>query len=111
MLVNKKDYEKVVEKTLKNGGYSQNTGRFMVAIEEYETIVPRETFNWKNIRDFNEKQNKGWSCLGTWFNKRDGMVYLDVSIPFEDKEKALKFAQDNNQLAIYNTKNNQTIYL
>lgn len=39
------------------------------------------------------------------------MVYLDVSIPFEDKEKALKFASDNQQLAIYDTKNDETIYL
>ena len=111
MLKNKKDYEKVVEKTLENGGFSQNAGRFMVAIEEHETIVPCETFNWKSIRDFNEKQNKGWSCLGTWFNPKDNLVYIDVSIPFEDKEKALKFASDNNQLAIYDTKNDETIYL
>ena len=111
MLVNKKDYQKVVEKTLKNGGYSQNTGRYMVAIEEHETIVPRETFNWRKIRDFNENQNKGWSCLGTWFNPKDNQVYIDVSIPFEDKEKALKFASDNNQSAIYDVKNNETIYL
>lgn len=111
MLVNKKDYQKVVNETLKSGGYSQNKGSYMVAIEKHETIVSCETFNWKTIRDFNETENKGWSSLGTWYNPKDGLVYIDVSVPFEDKKQAMKFAEDNNQLAIYDVENDETIYL
>lgn len=102
------DYKKIVQDTLKNGGFSELNGAYMVAFKEHEKIVPHETFT----ADILEKYKKDVAKpIGTWYNTEGGMVYLDASIPFEDKEKALKFASDNQQLAIYDTKNDETIYL
>lgn len=102
------NYKKIVRDTLKNGGFSELKGAYMVAFKEYEKIVPHETFTADILEKYRRDVNKP---VGTWYNRKNGMVYLDVSIPFEDKEKSLKFAQDNNQLAIYDTKNDKTIYL
>ena len=102
------EYKKIVQDTLKNGGFSELNGAYMVAFEEHEKIVPHGTFTVDILRRYKKEVAKP---IGTWYNKKNGMVYLDTSIPFDNKKEALKFAQDNNQLAIYDTKNNETIYL
>lgn len=102
------NFKKIVQRTLKNGGYSELNGAYMVAFKEHERIVPRETFKADILERYKKEVARP---IGTWYNKEDGMVYLDVSIPFEDRREALKFASDNQQLAIYDTKNNQSIYL
>ena len=102
------DYKKIVRDTLKNGGFSELNGAYMVAFKEHEKIVPHGTFT----ADILEKYKKDVARpIGTWYNKKNGMVYLDTSIPFDNKKEALKFASDNQQLAIYDTRNNETIYL
>ena len=47
--------------------------------------------------------------IGFWQDK--GILYLDVSVKIEDLETALKVAKLNNQLAIYDNKNKESIYL
>lgn len=108
---NKTHYQEIVQETLTNGGFSQMHGKYMVALKNFQVIVPRETFNWRTVRKYHEEYNRGYNCLGTWYNPDNDNIYLDISIPFRDKEQAIKFAKHNNQLAIYDTENDQTIYL
>ena len=103
------DYKKIVRDTLKNGGFSELNGAYMVAFKEHEKIVPHGTFTADILEKY--KKDVARRPIGTWYNKKNGMVYLDTSIPFDNKKEALKFASDNQHLAIYDTKNDETIYL
>lgn len=102
------NYNKVVKATIEDGGFSELNGNYMVAFEEYEKIVPIEEFTTEVLKEYKETVDKP---IGTWYNTENGMIYLDVSIPFEDKKEALQFASDNQQLAIYDIKNDKTINL
>lgn len=52
--------------------------------------------------------------IGGWLDTTDTNVnnfYMDISINIQDKEQALKVARENGQLAIFDIKNGETIYL
>lgn len=87
-------------------------GGFMVSLEGAEVQ--------KNINDINgikkaieEKQeiikNKNNIYIGLWLD--NNIMYIDISINIQDKTEALEFAKYNKQLAIYDLKNNNSIYL
>lgn len=87
-------------------------GGFMVSLEGAEVQ--------KNINDINgikkaieEKQeiikNKNNMYIGLWLD--NNIMYIDISINIIDKVEALEFGKYNKQLAIYDLKNNDSIYL
>lgn len=87
-------------------------GGFMVSLEGAEVQ--------KNINDINgikkaieEKQeiikDKNNLYIGLWLD--NDIMYIDISINIIDKVEALEFAKYNKQLAIYDLKNNDSIYL
>ena len=47
--------------------------------------------------------------LGAWID--EGITYIDISVLVENKEDALELGKVNNQLAIYDIENNESIYL
>ena len=49
------------------------------------------------------------SLFGAWLDK--SIVYIDKSLNFKDKEKAIKFGYEQNQLAIFDYENKESIYL
>lgn len=49
--------------------------------------------------------------FGSWKDSETGKVYIDISFNFEDKETALALAGRNNQIAIWDVKNNCEIRL
>lgn len=96
---------KELKKASINGGY-------MVSLEGTEIQ--------KNINDINgikkaieEKQetikNKNNLYIGLWVD--NNIMYIDISINIIDKVDALEFAKYNKQLAVYDLKNNDSIYL
>lgn len=49
--------------------------------------------------------------IGLWFNEAAGVLEIEVSKRFTSKKAALKEAAEREQLAIYNWKKQETIYL
>lgn len=92
-----------VDKVVHNSGY-------MVSVLNAEKIVPGElttedveSYLSSNISEL-EKIDR---YFGTWYNNQ--FWYLDISFWFEDKNTALQFAEENEQLAIWDCKNSQAI--
>jgi hypothetical protein len=49
------------------------------------------------------------AIVGIWEN--EGLTYIDKSMHFRDREKALRVAEVLNQMAIYDCKKGEAIYL
>lgn len=101
-----------------NGGFTastklrtiNNTSGYIASMAGYETVIPLQVLtydvfsalvlryrNMANIRGDNAN-------IGTW--ESDGKLYFDISFVFNDLSSALKFAEDNNQLAVWDIANN-----
>ena len=105
------DIEKLQNTSIKNG--------FIVSLIdfEYKTKNIDEVINLItkyidiiNTLKNNEKVKKTY-FVGVWYNKDDGFYYLDISKHFEKLRDAKKFGEVNKQKAIYNLKDNKSIYL
>ncbi len=105
------DIEKLQNTSIKNG--------FIVSLinYEYKTKNIDEVINLitKYIDIINTLKNKEkikkTYFVGVWYNKDDGFYYLDISKHFEKLRDAKKFGEVNKQKAIYNLKDNKSIYL
>jgi hypothetical protein len=90
------------------------------------TIIPAENgFGvnyWTFVRQLKEvacraviaaKQHKydGRTYVGLWLDRRTGSLYLDISRSFKRRCDALRFAERNNQLSIYDSKTDDVIWL
>lgn len=110
--------KKIIEEIKENGGGTYNkelksinaTSGYMVSLLGYErkckTIEEIEkaiTENTEIIRGLDS------AYLGAWID--EGIVYIDISVLVENKEDALQLGKINNQLAIYDIQNNESIYL
>lgn len=51
------------------------------------------------------------SQIGIWVDKERRMVFIDKVTFFVDREAALAFAKDSGERAIYNLKDDQTIFV
>lgn len=83
---------------------------FMVSLQGYEKKCKTEqeiekaiTENMEIVRGLDN------AYLGAWID--EGITYIDISILVENKEDALELGKINNQLAIYDIENNESIYL
>lgn len=85
---------------------------YMVSIKGQEVKV--NVNNIKEIKKEIEKKrefigNKKGLYIGLWLDS--DIMYVDVSIHIIDYLEALEIARKNDQLAIYDLKNNDSIYL
>lgn len=108
-------YKKIMELTLKNGGHTlenEKSGRYVVATGINETIVKElnETV-LKEYHDTIKALNNDSYTLGTWFNKKNELFYLDTVELVNDLEKAKKLGKERNEIAIYDLKENVEIEL
>lgn len=105
------DTEKLKNTSLKSG--------FIVSLQdfEYKTKNIDEVINkitsYINIINTlkNKEKTKKTYFVGVWYNIDDGFYYLDISKHFEKLRDAKKFGEVNKQKAIYNLKDNKSIYL
>lgn len=112
MITMKKLAKQAYQATLKDNGFSEGQGAYMVAIKDYEKILPSLTEQALYDYITHVKSINPDYTIGTWYDEeKTGLYYLDVSLGFDDKEKALDFAHENDQLAIYDVINDNTIYL
>ena len=112
----------ISNRTVANGGISVHvkSGRepksgYMVAVYgdrsqwlQGDTVTnpkKRETaiksFMEKNKDILSDKDN----YLGTWFDTESGAISLDISRNFSDRDKAIKFATEHNEKAIWDVAN------
>ena len=96
-------------KTLRKS--SLKTG-YMVSLKGYEVIIKatQSTKLFYEIGRANAKaENIDNSYVGIWIEKE--LAYIDVSINIKDKDKAIAFGIENDQLAIWDIENNLAITL
>lgn len=86
------------------------TDGFMVSLygTEYKTKNKKEVLEKVNEYVENIQDKKGL-FVGVWLE--DGSYYIDYSINIIDRVEALEIAKKNKQLAIYDLKNNDSLYL
>lgn len=83
---------------------------YMVSLQGYEKKCKTEqeiekaiTENMEIVRGLDN------AYLGAWID--EGIVYIDISVLVENKDDAMELGKINNQLAIYDIENNESIYL
>ena len=64
-----------------------------------------------NVNDICENCNLMFDSVGGWLNKETNLYSLDANMHFDNLYVALRFAKVNKQLAIFDKKTQQTIYL
>lgn len=93
-------------------GAPEPTTGYMVSLSGYETIF-EDTPNWRGLAlDILKKltlaDTKDYPLyIGGWYD--NGHYYLDVSRNMSDYEEAMRFADENNQLAVYDIANDTCI--
>lgn len=106
------------EMAVKNGGFSLSSNGdspksgFMVSIRDILKMpldLWLELEEQSSINDYSEIAENVNGYIGCWIDNGD--VYIDISANIQDKEQALKTAKENNQLAIFDVVNCETIYL
>jgi hypothetical protein len=85
---------------------------YMVSLEGTETQTKGDDYQ-AIIKAIEEKQaiikDKNNMYIGLWLDSN--IMYIDISVNIIDKVEALEFGKYNKQLAIYDLKNNDSIYL
>ena len=113
--------KEIIKKSIKQGGITldkyyqpltQQSG-YMVSIANHETTFTINTDINTIINKVQEYQelikNKQHYFIGLWVD--NSTIYLDISKHFQDKQNAVAFGVDNDQLAIYDLKSDKSIYL
>ena len=82
---------------------SEPKSGFAVGVEGHEKTVPLDIFTYRSIRGYIldksvELFEEGY-CLGIWID--GNLVYLDLSLVFEDQVEASLVARAHKQLAYY----------
>lgn len=108
----------IIEEIKENNGGTYNKdlksinakSGYMVSLQGYE-VKCRTDEEIKKAITKNMEIVKGLDSayLGAWID--EGITYIDISILVENKEDALELGKINNQLAIYDIQNNESIYL
>lgn len=107
-----------IDEIIKNGGATLDKNfnsikekkGFMVSI-----IGMERTYKKENIKELKEhikeyqKILKVNEYIGLWIE--NDLIYLDISKHYKDKKQAQKVGIKNKQLAIFDLKNNENIYL
>lgn len=107
-----------IDEIIKSGGATldkelqplQAKKGYMYSIIGYEKIYNLDDKEniLKTIKEY-QKIIKGNLYIGLWID--DNKLYIDISKLESNKTRALQFAEDNIQLAIYDIAKNESIYL
>lgn len=112
----------VASRTISNGGISVHVKTGKEPKTGYMVAVYGERSQWLKgddvtdpgkreaaIKSFMEKNKDVLSdpdnYLGTWFDTESGNISLDISRNFSDKGKAIKYASEHNEKAIWDIEN------
>ena len=108
----------IIEEIKENGGGTYNKelksisakNGYMVSLQGFERKCKTEQEIEKAITENMEIiRGLDGAYLGAWID--EGIVYIDISVLVDNKEDAMQLGKLNNQLAIYDIQNNESIYL
>lgn len=97
--------------TMKNT--TKKTG-FSVSLAGYETKEKSIDKTIEIVKDYIKvvkNLNKNNLFVGVWYDEKTQFYYIDISIIINKKREAERIAKENKQLAIYDLKENKSIYL
>lgn len=92
--------------TIKNG--------YSVSLAGYETKEKNIDKTMEIVKDYIKavkNLNKNNLFVGVWYDEKTQYYYIDISMIINKRREAERIAKDNKQLAIYDLKNNDSIYL
>ena len=116
----KRKYQQLLNQLENYGGATLDTdgsnitdlSGYMVSLAGFETKMKRGDLNFSIFKNYLKKAKNKGAYAGYWIDHEDfDTLYIDVSVCFKKKSEALRFAKSQNQLAIYDFKNEKTIYL
>lgn len=84
---------------------------YMVALAGYEKIINIDDLSIQTIKEYNQLAINNGGYIGFWIDKNTNLLYLDISLYINNKYRALATARKNKQLAIFDLKNKDSIYL
>jgi len=90
-----------------------NTG-YSVSLAGYETKEKNIDKTMEIVKDYIKavkNLNKNNLFVGVWYDEKTQYYYIDISMIINKRREAERIAKDNKQLAIYDLKNNDSIYL
>ena len=111
----------LISKTLIEGGVSFDHDLNEVTFKDGFVVSIRNIIESDMLIDLKNALHKLHSCyqyidtnencffFGTWFN--EGIFYLDSNIGVMDKDEAVKIAKANDEIAIWDCKNNCEVKL
>jgi len=104
----------LINKTLIDGGISFDHDLNEVTFKDGFVVSIRNIIESNMLIDLKNAlhkidSNKNCCLFGTWFN--EGIFYLDSNTWVMDKDEAVKIARANNEIAIWNCKNNCEVKL
>ena len=117
----RQDAHAAYDSLINSGGFSltrslaaANGKAYFVAYEQPTETVALDSFTAESILDFRKRvlpllKESAEHLLGGWLN--EGLVYLDVSKAFQNREEAISFGLANNQKAIWDGFNGEEIDL
>ena len=87
---------------------------FSVSLAGYETKEKSIAKTMEIVKDYIKAVKdlkKDNLFVGVWYDEKTSYYYIDISIIINKKREAERIAKENKQLAIYNLKDNESIYL
>lgn len=81
------------------------------AVKEYYKVSNKEPALASAIYNIQETQGDYIQHIGFWKNPKTGLVEVEPVLITRDLEIALRIAINNEQIAIYNMKTDETIYI
>lgn len=90
-----------------------NTG-YSVSLAGYETKEKNIDKTMEVLKDYIKAVKdlkKNNLFVGVWYDEKTQYYYIDISMIINKRREAEKIAKENKQLAIYDLKNNDSIYL
>lgn len=114
----------IYKKTIMCGGYSYSlqdlkeitTGYSVAVYPDLEKRIPVEEFTTFSILNYiHENHSTLYGVddvfLGTWYNRKEGVICLDISKTFNNLEEAIATGYKYQQDAIFNHSKKQSIDL
>lgn len=92
--------------TIKNG-YSVSLAGYETKEKNIDKTMEVLNYYIKAVKDL--KKNNLF--VGVWYDEKTQYYYIDISMIINKRREAERIAKDNKQLAIYDLKNNDSIYL
>lgn len=96
-----------MKNTTKKSGFSVSLAGYETKEKSIDKTMEIVKEYIKAVKDL--KKNNLF--VGVWYDEKTSYYYIDISIIINKRREAERIAKENKQLAIYNLKDNESIYL